>query len=201
MFHWPEKSRVKNFGHECMGSVKYLVVKLLTCIVVCCYYITHKYANALRPICRWIVGLVGPERSGSRQFPCRGTGTNELYESWRLNFCRRLQFKNLEAPPTCFTTFSPTLLLLSSKMCPHATAENANNEEMVAIDMSGTPNVNSTAPTNGTNGANSAPSSRLPRGFNPYAPRASDFLNNVSNFKIIESTLRGAFGAVVDVTS
>jgi homocitrate synthase len=26
---------------------------------------------------------------------------------------------------------------------------------------------------------------------NPYAPRASDFLNNVSNFKIIESTLRG----------
>ena len=26
---------------------------------------------------------------------------------------------------------------------------------------------------------------------NPYAPRASEFLNNVSNFKIIESTLRG----------
>lgn len=28
---------------------------------------------------------------------------------------------------------------------------------------------------------------------NPYATRASDFLNNVSNFKIIESTLRGMF--------
>ena len=28
---------------------------------------------------------------------------------------------------------------------------------------------------------------------NPYAPRASDFLNNISNFKIIESTLRGLF--------
>jgi homocitrate synthase len=26
---------------------------------------------------------------------------------------------------------------------------------------------------------------------NPYAPRASDFLSNISNFNIIESTLRG----------
>lgn len=26
---------------------------------------------------------------------------------------------------------------------------------------------------------------------NPYAPRAADFLSNISNFNIIESTLRG----------
>jgi len=40
-----------------------------------------------------------------------------------------------------------------------------------------------------TNGFSSAHTQRR----NPYAPRASDFLNNVSNFKIIESTLRGSF--------
>jgi homocitrate synthase len=28
---------------------------------------------------------------------------------------------------------------------------------------------------------------------NPYAPRASDFLSNISNFNIIESTLRGIY--------
>lgn len=28
---------------------------------------------------------------------------------------------------------------------------------------------------------------------NPYAPRAADFLSNISNFNIIESTLRGSF--------
>jgi len=28
---------------------------------------------------------------------------------------------------------------------------------------------------------------------NPYAPRASDFLSNISNFNIIESTLRGSY--------
>lgn len=38
-----------------------------------------------------------------------------------------------------------------------------------------------------TNGFTSSNTQRR----NPYAPRASDFLNNVSNFKIIESTLRG----------
>ena len=27
---------------------------------------------------------------------------------------------------------------------------------------------------------------------NPYAPRAADFLSNISNFNIIESTLRGS---------
>lgn len=42
---------------------------------------------------------------------------------------------------------------------------------------------------NGVNGIG-GPSKPAQRN-NPYAPRASDFLNNVTNFKIIESTLRG----------
>lgn len=32
---------------------------------------------------------------------------------------------------------------------------------------------------------------------NPYAPRASDFLSNISNFNIIESTLRGKYSDVM----
>jgi homocitrate synthase len=89
-------------------------------------------------------------------------------------------------------------------MCPHATNENSQNEEMVAIDMRGTTGVNgvnSEAP-NGTQNLNGNTVKSPANGHvqpqqdrqrhNPYAPRASDFLNNISNFKIIESTLRGA---------
>lgn len=42
-----------------------------------------------------------------------------------------------------------------------------------------------------SNGATNGSTSRQTQRVNPYAPRASDFLNNVGNFKIIESTLRG----------
>ncbi|KAH9966247.1 homocitrate synthase [Lactifluus volemus] len=79
-------------------------------------------------------------------------------------------------------------------MCPHqnnvSDAPINGTEEMVAIQgssngRSGTSNgLNGTAHLNG-HSSTSASSQR-----NPYAPRASDFLNNVSNFKIIESTLR-----------
>jgi homocitrate synthase len=53
-------------------------------------------------------------------------------------------------------------------------------------------NGNGHSATNGhANGhANGVNGSQM-RGRNPYAPRASDFLNNISNFSIIESTLRG----------
>jgi homocitrate synthase len=89
-------------------------------------------------------------------------------------------------------------------MCPHATSE-PSSSEMVPIDMTGAApinGVNGNAPGavsngNGVNG-HSAPNggmgsrSRSDRqAKNPYSPRASDFLNNISNFKIIESTLRG----------
>lgn len=75
-------------------------------------------------------------------------------------------------------------------MCPHPTDDApANNvQDMVAIEnkSNGHLNGNGTTHRNGTNGHSSTAQRR-----NPYAPRASDFLNNVSNFKIIESTLRG----------
>lgn len=48
------------------------------------------------------------------------------------------------------------------------------------------------APLPNQNGHGGLPSA-APR--NPYAPRYSDFLSNVSNFKIIESTLRGVYDA------
>ena len=57
----------------------------------------------------------------------------------------------------------------------------------------GTNGVNGTNGTNGVNGHANGVSSRRPNPRNPYAPRASDFLNNVTNFKIIESTLRGEY--------
>jgi homocitrate synthase len=65
------------------------------------------------------------------------------------------------------------------------------NDDMVGVENSrvGRP----TQATNGFNGANGANGTekRPAQRNNPYAPRASDFLNNVANFKIIESTLRG----------
>jgi homocitrate synthase len=44
-------------------------------------------------------------------------------------------------------------------------------------------------PTNGKRGT--APILNAKEKRNPYAPRAADFLSNISNFNIIESTLRG----------
>lgn len=47
-------------------------------------------------------------------------------------------------------------------------------------------------PVNGVSNGQARPAPPQPH--NPYAPRYSDFLSNVSNFKIIESTLRGSSG-------
>ena len=87
-------------------------------------------------------------------------------------------------------------------MCPcqNGAAQPADNSEMVQVPMNGAPAVNgvnghANGRTNGhanghANGsANGAAAAQRP--VNPYAPRASDFLSNVCNFKIIESTLRG----------
>lgn len=78
-------------------------------------------------------------------------------------------------------------------MCPHQNdgAPPDNSQDMVAIgdtpnSLNGHHGPDGAAHANGTNGRSSMTQRR-----NPYAPRASDFLNNVSNFKIIESTLRG----------
>lgn len=83
-------------------------------------------------------------------------------------------------------------------MCPHHNANSlpAQSDEMVSVDISSGPTTNgrhngTNGHHNGTNGAAGARPDQ--RRHNPYAPRASDFLNNISNFKIIESTLRGSF--------
>jgi homocitrate synthase len=77
-------------------------------------------------------------------------------------------------------------------MCPHANGNHVPTDasEMVAVPL-----------TNGSNGVtNGKRGTTRSNGFsnyleqrrtNPYAPRAADFLSNVSNFNIIESTLRG----------
>jgi homocitrate synthase len=70
-------------------------------------------------------------------------------------------------------------------MCPHANGDSTPNgkENMVGIENTIAKGVNGHSVNgNGTSAAQAR---------NPYAPRAADFLNNVSNFKIIESTLRG----------
>ena len=74
-----------------------------------------------------------------------------------------------------------------TQMCPHLNdgVPSENAQDMVGIE--GTPNR-----LNGRHGVHSNGESSKQQRRNPYAPRASDFLNNVSNFKIIESTLRGS---------
>lgn len=71
-----------------------------------------------------------------------------------------------------------------TQMCPHNNADAlpAQKDEMVSV------NISTNGHRNRLNGV--TPDHPLR---NPYAPRASDFLNNISNFKIIESTLRGQF--------
>lgn len=85
-------------------------------------------------------------------------------------------------------------------MCPHATNGDATNGHVDRSEMVGIENTRVGRPTtavNGVNGVNginghAKPEPHRPaQRINPYAPRASEFLNNVANFKIIESTLRG----------
>jgi homocitrate synthase len=45
--------------------------------------------------------------------------------------------------------------------------------------------------TNGKRGTSMPANRNTQKPRNPYAPRAADFLSNISNFNIIESTLRG----------
>ena len=82
-------------------------------------------------------------------------------------------------------------------MCPHASTDSApaavDKADMVAVPLTNgvKPNANG---KRGTSRANRPPPpSEQQR--NPYAPRAADFLSNISNFNIIESTLRGALRA------
>jgi homocitrate synthase len=72
-------------------------------------------------------------------------------------------------------------------MCPQDNVNGASpspaKSEMVAVDGVSRPAANGVH----TNGKPAAAAVQR----NPYAPRYADFLSNISNFKIIESTLRG----------
>ena len=75
-------------------------------------------------------------------------------------------------------------------MCPHLNGDQLPNDpsQMVQVELNGKTNgVNGHAKVNGK--LHPQDKQRL----NPYAPRASDFLSNISNFSIIESTLRGVY--------
>ena len=83
-------------------------------------------------------------------------------------------------------------------MCPHTNGDSTPNDpsQMVPVDLTNGASHSSSVKTNGVNGhaSNGATEPSVERQRrNPYAPRASDFLSNVSNFKIIESTLRGNY--------
>lgn len=96
-----------------------------------------------------------------------------------------------------YSTLLPSLLS-SSKMCPTCDASPAENSDAVHAPLT---NDTNGVPTNGVHSTNgkrgTSRSKNVPRidqsQRNPYAPRASDFLSNVSNFNIIESTLRGFY--------
>lgn len=79
-------------------------------------------------------------------------------------------------------------------MCPHANGDStpvADKADMVPIPLTNgvkTNGVNANGKRGTSRAANRSASDQQ---HNPYAPRASDFLSNISNFNIIESTLRG----------
>lgn len=74
-------------------------------------------------------------------------------------------------------------------MCPHETADVLPTEQSEMVQV---PLTNGKANgKRGTSRSNTAHLEQQRR--NPYAPRAADFLSNISNFNIIESTLRGIF--------
>ena len=82
-------------------------------------------------------------------------------------------------------------------MCPTCDAVPAENSDVVHVPLTNDTNGVHTNGVHSTNGKRGTTRSKnLPRtdqSRNPYAPRASDFLSNISNFNIIESTLRGFY--------
>ncbi|RXW24277.1 hypothetical protein EST38_g1551 [Candolleomyces aberdarensis] len=83
-------------------------------------------------------------------------------------------------------------------MCPHQNGDSAaaDKSEMVAVPLQNGHSNGVNGSSNGTQpikkrGTTRAPDAHLKREpRNPYAARASDLISNISNFNIIESTLR-----------
>jgi len=76
-------------------------------------------------------------------------------------------------------------------MCPHANGDSLPSDpsQMVQVPL----DASNKSGKRGTSRNNNATASIEAQRRNPYAPRASDFLSNISNFNIIESTLRGSY--------
>lgn len=76
-------------------------------------------------------------------------------------------------------------------MCPHANGDSTPSDpsQMVPVNLSNGTSHQASTQTNGHAATNGSAKQRV----NPYAPRAADFLSNISNFSIIESTLRGVY--------
>lgn len=75
--------------------------------------------------------------------------------------------------------------------CSHQNTESLSapdKTQMIQVGANGLSGAKGVSGANGANGHSTHPSEAQRR--NPYAPRASDFLSNISNFSIIESTLR-----------
>ncbi|KAK0469895.1 homocitrate synthase [Desarmillaria tabescens] len=75
-------------------------------------------------------------------------------------------------------------------MCPHQNGDSLSSDrsEMVEVPLANGASANG---KRGTSSNRNGHAQRLEKERqNPYAPRASDFLSNISNFNIIESTLR-----------
>ena len=83
-------------------------------------------------------------------------------------------------------------------MCPTCDVQPAENGDTIHTPLKNDTNgvhTNGVHTTNGKRGTSGSKNIRRTDQSqrNPYAPRASDFLSNISNFNIIESTLRGFY--------
>jgi homocitrate synthase len=87
-------------------------------------------------------------------------------------------------------------------MCNHSSVQPAPEpQELVHVDVSDNKSngirANGVHRINGANG--NVTRGRDQQRRNPYASRASDFLSNISNFSVIESTLRGSFTVLLQL--
>lgn len=78
-------------------------------------------------------------------------------------------------------------------MCPHQHGDTLPTERSEMIQVPLTNGTANTSGKRGTSRSNDAVNLLEQQRRNPYAPRAADFLSNISNFNIIESTLRGLY--------
>ena len=74
-------------------------------------------------------------------------------------------------------------------MCDHENQQTPDKSEMVQVDQRPAKGTSNGAAHSRVNGGSSTQQRSHQQQRNPY--RAADFLSNVTNFKIIESTLRG----------